>query len=297
MDKIFYNQASSEKLGWLPEWFGEKYFDEDLIDAIKIWQKASGLKADGMCGPTTHRRIFTERESKISEYKNFCPKDKDDAFIVYQGNFVKINWPKVVLWSEEGGYKSSGGYTPYFEKRDIKMFVNHWDVCLSSESCAKVLNKRGISVHFCIDNDGTIYQMVDMNHAAWHAGSRKGNLASVGVEISNAYYPKYQDWYKRNGFGERPLVEGASVHGRSMDPFLDFYPVQIEALKALWEACHNALEIPYKCPLDKEGNTLMKVSTSAAAARFKGFVSHYHLTGRKIDCANLDINDILKDLK
>ena len=157
-------------------------------------------------------------------------------------------------------------------------------------------------VHFhCITepqkDDATIYQMVDMNHAAWHAGSRKGNLASVGVEISNAYYPKYQDWYKRNGFGERPLVEGASVHGRSMDPFLDFYPVQIEALKALWEACHNALEIPYKCPLDKEGNTLMKVSTSAAAARFKGFVSHYHLTGRKIDCANLDINDILKDLK
>jgi N-acetyl-anhydromuramyl-L-alanine amidase AmpD len=177
------------------------------------------------------------------------------------------------------------------------MFVNHWDVCLSSESCAKVLNKRGISVHFCIDNDGTIYQMVDMNHAAWHAGSRKGNLASVGVEISNAYYPKYQDWYKRNGFGERSLVEGATVHGRTLDPFLDFYPVQIEALKALWEACHNALEIPYKCPLDKEGNTLTKVSTSAAAARFKGFVSHYHLTGRKIDCANLDINAILKDLK
>jgi hypothetical protein len=177
------------------------------------------------------------------------------------------------------------------------MFVNHWDVCLNSETCAKVLNRRGISVHFCIDNDGTIYQLVDMNHAAWHAGSKKWNHSSVGVEIANAYYPKYQSWYKRNGFGERPLIEGETVHGSRMKPFTGFYPVQLEALKALWEACHLAVGIPYKCPLDKKGNTLKKVSTSAASGRFKGFVSHYHLTRRKIDCAGLDIKNLLEDLK
>jgi len=297
MDKVFYNQASSSKLGWLPEWFGEKEFDEDLVAAIKVWQRTHDITDDGLCGPTTYRRIYTERESNISEYKTYCPKEKDESFIVNQGNFVSINWPKVVLWSDDGGFRSNGSYTPYFEKRKIDTFVNHWDVCLSSESCAKVLNKRGVSVHFCIDNDGTIYQMVDMNHACWHAGNRKVNLSSIGVEISNAYYTKYQDWYVKHGFGERPLVEGASVHGRSMKPFLDFYPVQIEALKALWEACHNAFDIPYKCPLDTDGNTLMKVSTSVAAARFKGFTSHYHVTRNKIDCANLDINTILQDLK
>ena len=58
------------------------------------------------------------------------------------------------------------------EKPDRKptFFVNHWDVCLSADSCAKVLNKRGISVHFLIDNDGTIFQMLDTQHKAWHAG-------------------------------------------------------------------------------------------------------------------------------
>jgi hypothetical protein len=45
-----------------------------------------------------------------------------------------------------------------------------------------------------------------MNHIAWHAGSRTVNRKSVGVEISNAYYPKYQSWYKKNGFGERPSI-------------------------------------------------------------------------------------------
>ena len=297
MDKIFYNQASASKLDWDPTWFGVKHFDEDLIDAIKAWQKKLGITADGLCGPQTYRRIYTERLSNIGNFKPEVVACKEDSYIVSQGNFYKINWPKVVLWSDKDGLKSSGGFTPYFEKRKINMFVNHWDVCLNARTCAKVLNKRGISVHFCIDNDGTIYQMVDMNHAAWHAGSRKGNLASVGVEISNAYYLKYQNWYETNDYGTRPIVEGATVHGKKLDPFLDFYPVQIEALKALWEACHLALDIPYKCPLDKNGETLKKVSSSAASARFKGFVSHYHLTNRKIDCANLDINKLLKELK
>ena len=30
MDKVFYNQASAEKLGWEPGWFGCKENDEEL---------------------------------------------------------------------------------------------------------------------------------------------------------------------------------------------------------------------------------------------------------------------------
>ena len=297
MDKIFYNEGSAAKLGWTPEWFGCDKFNEKLISAIEKFQKQHDLTSDGLCGPTTYRRIYNERISNIDDYKPYTVTEKDEAFIVHQGNFIKINWPKVKLWSEPGGLKLSGGYTSYFKKRDIKMFVNHWDVCLSSETCVRVLNKRNISVHFCIDNDGTIYQLLDLNHAAWHAGSKKWNHSSVGVEIANAYYPKYQSWYKRHGFGERPVLSGQTCHGRSMDDFLGFYDVQVEALKSLWQACHSAADIPYKCPVDKNGDTLKKVSSSAAANRFKGFVSHYHLTRRKIDCAGLDIKTLLQDLK
>ena len=297
MDKNFYNEASSSKLGWKPDWFGAKYFDEDLIEKIKEWQRENRLTADGLCGPATHRRIYNERIANLEDHKPYVCSKKDEAFIVMQGNFHKIEWPKVVLWTDSGGLKLSGGFTPYFEKRKINNFVNHWDVCLSAETCVRVLNKRGISVHFCIDNDGTIYQLTDMNNACWHAGSKKWNHNSIGVEISNAYYPKYQNWYKKNGYGERPIVSGASVHGSNMDDFLDFYPVQIEALQALWKAVHEAVDIPLKCPLDKEGNTLNRVSSSAAAGRFKGFISHYHLTRRKIDCAGLDINELLKQIK
>ena len=297
IDKVFYNQASGAKLDWNPSWFGVNEFDDDLIIAIKKWQKENGLSADGMCGPTTYRRIYTERCSKIDEYIPDVIQEKDASFIVHRGNLLPINWPKVVLWSETKDFNLVGGYSPYYEERKINMFVNHWDVCLSSKSCARVLKQRGISVHFCIDNDGTIYQLLDMNHAAWHAGSKKLNHCSIGVEISNAYYPKYQAWYEKHGFGTRPIIKNETVHGKPMKPFTGFYEVQIEALKALWSTVHKELDIPYKCPLDKEGNTLKKVSTSAASGRFKGFVSHYHLTSRKIDCAGLDINTHLNEIK
>ena len=189
MDKHFYNEASAKKLGWEPSWFGEKYFDDKLVRAIKKWQRARGLAPDGLCGPMTFRRLWTERQEVVGDY---C---RDEAphysnYIVYNGEFHPIKWDKFVLWSEEGGLEAKRGH--YYDysgrpKRKIRYFVNHWDVCLSSKSCQNVLDKRGISVHFLIDNDGTIYQTLDMQHAAWHAGSSRTNRPSVGVEISNAY--------------------------------------------------------------------------------------------------------------
>ena len=297
MDKIKYNKESSAKLGWLPSWFGCDKFDQKLVDAIAKWQKDNGIEDDGLCGPGTYRRVYTERESQIDEFKPDLVPNKDESFIVYHGNFLPIEWPKVVLWSEDKGLKLDKGFSPYTDKREIKMFMNHWDVCLNSKSCNSVLEQRGISVHFLLDNDGTIYQTMDMNHAAWHAGDRTLNHNTVGVEISNAYDLKYQAWYKKNGFGERPVIDGETVHGVKLKPFTGFYDIQIQALKALWKAIHLGLGIPYECPVDDKGETLKEVSSDVENGKFKGFVSHYHATKRKQDCAGLDIRKLLNEIK
>ena len=295
MDKDFYNKSSASSLGWDPTWFGEKYYDDKLTRAIKRFQKSYGLKADGLCGPTTFRRPWTDRAQNIDDYE---PQDKHYSnYIVYNGNFSPIKWDKFVLWSERGGLAArSGTYYDYTgrPKRDVKLFVNHWDACLSATQCQKVLDKRGISVHFLIDNDGTIYQTLDLQHAAFHAG--KVNRKSVGVEISNAYYPKYQSTYVRKGFGERPLVEGTRVHFSELDPFLGFYPVQIDALKALWSAVHNACDVPLETPLNQFDKTSTVYEQKWAYGNKRGFVSHYHVDKRKIDCAGLDIKTLLSEL-
>lgn len=303
IDKDFYNSSSAAKLGWDPSWFGCEEFDYELVKAVQKWQRKNGLTADGLVGPMTYRRIWTEREADISDY---APRNiqfgSEQKFIVHNSKFIPIEWNKVVLWEEEGGLKANKGcYTDLSGKPDRAptMFINHWDVCLNSESCARVLNNRGLSVHFCIDNDGTIYQMLDTQHKAWHAGIRGGvggNPKGIGVEIANAYYPKYQNWYVRNGFGERPLVEGAIVHGKTLDPFMDFYPVQIQALKALWKACSEGIGIPLSYPSNDDGTLSRGVHSECVRGTFKGICNHYNFTKTKSDCANLDIKELLSDM-
>tara|TARA_Y100000034_G_scaffold60611_1_gene73638 strand:+ start:2369 stop:3274 length:906 start_codon:yes stop_codon:yes gene_type:complete len=298
MDKDFYNQSSATQLGWEPSWFGEKYFDEKLVRAIKKWQRIRELVSDGLCGPMTFRRIWTERQANIDEQKTEEPQYSNH--LVYNGNFIPIEWDKVVLWSEQDGLAAKpGNYYDYSGRpqRNIRLFVNHWDVCLSSRTCQDVLNKRGISVHFLIDNDGTIYQSMDMQHGAWHAGTSRVNRASVGVEISNAYYTKYQDWYKRNGHGERPLKTDAWVHGNKLEPFLDFYPVQIEAAQALWKAIEPITKVEFKTPLNQFDKTETRYIQEVVYGKFAGIVSHYHCSKRKIDCAGLDIQQLIDEIQ
>jgi hypothetical protein len=130
MDKVFYNESSAAKLGWEPSWFGCEYFDDELIVAIKKWQRKNGVTADGLVGPNTIRRLWTERESNISEYspvevmEDTCSRDN---YIVHNGRFLPIDWHKVVLWDQEGGLKcDSGNYYNYSGKEDRKPnhFVN-----------------------------------------------------------------------------------------------------------------------------------------------------------------------------
>ena len=79
--------------------------------------------------------------------------------------------------------------------------------------------------------------------------------------------------------------------------FLGFYPVQIEALKALYKAIHIAAEIPYDAPQNQFGSTSTKYVQEVPYGKFKGFVSHYHVSKNKIDCAGLDIIKILDEIK
>ena len=66
---------------------------------------------------------------------------------------------------------------------------------------------RGLSVHFMLDLDGTIYQTLDVKEQAWHATIANGR--SIGIEIANiGAYPSRRTgpldrWYQP-GQGGRP---------------------------------------------------------------------------------------------
>ena len=286
-----YNRKSAQKYAWDPSWFGATSFDDHLIKNIKDFQKSNNLVVDGLCGEMTYRRAYTTRQMLQVPDEEVDYSD-NDKFIYCDGYKKRIKWDKVkTSWLPDNCYKKQTKY------RVPTMVVTHWDAALSAASCKRILEKRKISTHFVIDNDGTIYQTLDMQHGGWHAGSERVNRASVGVEISNAYYTKYQDWYERNGFGPRPLIDDAWVHGVKLKEHLDFYPVQIEALKALWKAIHKAAEIPYDTPKSQFGTTSTKYEQDVKYGAFSGFISHYHVSKNTIDCAGLDIVKLLEQVK
>ncbi len=301
-NKIFYNKASAKKLDWSPVWFGEDGFDEELIDKIKEFQAKYNLTADGLCGPMTYRRLVTEREAGAELAKHQLLKlvgDDDSNYIICSGQRVKIDWAKVVnLRHEDALALPAGCYR--VERRGVdkpSMIVTHFDVCLSAASCYRVLKKKGISSHFVIDNDGTIYQMLDTVHEGWHAGNGRVNRASIGVDISNAFYVKYQKYYRAKGHGVRPVLTNVPVHGSRIKECLGFYPVQIEAYKALVKSLCGHYSIPVECPLDEDGKLLRKVHKPSTKAKFSGVVNHFHLTRGKIDTANLEMDKVLEEIR
>ena len=207
---------------------------------------------------------------------------------------VKINWNKVVNLEDEGNlalpnkcYRTIRG-----RKRFPKTIVIHWDATLSSKQSKKIFVKRGISTHFSIDNDGTIYQMVDPQNIAWHAIPI--NDISIGIDLSNAYYMKYQRIYKKR-YKPRPVLEDSFVHGVKLKPHLGYYSEQIKALKELLKSLNIFYKIPLVCPQYDDGDMIKTVYRNAINKKFNGVVCHYHVNRNKIDCAGLELKKILEN--
>src|SRR5258707_10647754 len=83
-----------------------------------------------------------------------------------------------------------GGWDLPLLQQVVDEFVIHFDAAGTSRQCFNILqDHRGLSVHFMLDIDGTIYQTLDLKERPWHAGP--ANSRSVGVEIANmGAYPK-----------------------------------------------------------------------------------------------------------
>jgi len=234
---------------------------------------------------TPSKDVAVEKSEEPVSFERENPK-----YIWCNSEQVVIDWPKVVTYREEEKWKLPRKcMRTRLNARDddIDKFVVHWDGCFSAEMCHTVLESRGLSVHFCIDNDGTIIQLMDTNNIAWHA--RGVNTKSIGVEVSNAVYMKHASKYKP----PRPVWENVECHGKQIGPILGFTDEQVKALKALTKALCNRYKIPLAVPLNEKGELIKGVAKSWKT--FKGVMAHYHLNKGKTDPAGLDLKEVVKD--
>ena len=255
--------------------------------------------------------------------------------IVVAGEFIPIGVP-VVLWTDPDGYnayqdsKQRANFAPgrpivskgsntvdstaraldfHSVRQAVDQFVLHYDVSGVSRSCFKTLEARGLSVHFMLDIDGTLYQTLDLAETAWHA--RQANGRSVGVEIASVgAYPASDStltkWYGRDRDGIRITLPSSKGDGGVRTPnFIgrpararllrgtindndveqyDFTPQQYETLAHLAAALVKTFpKLDLHFPTGVTGRVRSDVLTDQEFNRFRGILGHQHISYGKID--------------
>jgi N-acetylmuramoyl-L-alanine amidase len=213
--------------------------------------------------------------------------------------------------SKEERERVRGGYDLPLLQRVVDQFVIHYDVAGTSKNCFEILqDKRGLSVHFMLDVDGTIYQSLDLKEKAWHATI--ANSRSVGIEVANVgAYPmndgnEFAKWYRAGADGKVRLLvpERAksalftsgldlrpsrdepvtgSVQGQRLRQY-DFTPQQYDALiKLTATLCTIFPKIKCDYPRDATGALLTQKIPAADYERYEGILGHYHIQTNKTD--------------
>jgi N-acetyl-anhydromuramyl-L-alanine amidase AmpD len=209
-----------------------------------------------------------------------------------------------------------GGWPLPLLQEKVDQFVLHYDVCGTSRQCFNILHDhRGLSVHFMLDLDGTIYQTLDLKERAWHATT--SNDRSIGIEIANiGAYGKggeegdsvLDQWYRKDadghvrvvipwalgggrflrtpGFVARPIREEAvagEVQGHMLRMY-DLTPQQYDSLiKLTATLCSVFPKITCDYPRDENGKLITHKLAAEQLAAYHGVLGHYHVQTDKTD--------------
>jgi len=208
-------------------------------------------------------------------------------------NFTARCQPRQALRQE----KWKGGWAAPYDaaKQVIRQFLIHHDGCASADMCFGVAqNERGLSVHFLCDNDGTIYQTLDLALEGWHGSEL--NPWSIGVEMCNRGDAwKEPDYYSKHGVN-RP-IKPCKINNHTIKSF-DFTPAQYDAMKRLSRALVRLLpNISADYPQSSPGVQAWGTVPRGEILRFNGFLGHYHLTEQKWDPGPFDFKAFLQGIR
>jgi hypothetical protein len=182
-------------------------------------------------------------------------------------------------------------------KAVIKQFVIHHDGCSSADMCFSVLqNERGLSCHFLIDNDGTIYQTIDLALMAYHAS--EWNTYSIGVEFCNRGDAKKEpNYYSSGRFGPQRKPIPVKINNNTILAF-EFTKAQLDGFVALCRALQRLLpNLPAEFPQASPGQQSWDTLPSSTTFGFAGYIGHYHLTNQKWDPGPFDFKDFCRRLR
>jgi N-acetyl-anhydromuramyl-L-alanine amidase AmpD len=175
-------------------------------------------------------------------------------------------------------------------KQVLRQFVVHHDGCQDSKMCFQVLhNERGLSVHFLIDNDGTIYQTLDLVDCAFQAAGV--NEISIGVELANRgdalRFPN--DYH-----GKRDKVT-CTIHKHQFLAY-DYTKAQNDSMISLGKALARIFpNLPQTAPMGSDGQPMW--TNLSDPREYAGYLGHYHITDQKWDPGPYDFKYLTSKIR
>ena len=240
---------------------------------------------------TSHNCFVTENDPRP-----LCTPGKDG-----QVPYGKLPSPYTQRYTSRPALRRYGATPPLDAvKAVIRQFVVHHDGCSSSDMAFGVMqNERGLSCHFLIDNDGTIFQTIDLALAAYHAA--EWNFGSIGVELCNRGDVKLDaNYYSSGKHGPDRKPVPCRINGHTFLAF-EFTKQQMDSFKLLARALQHYLpnipaEYPQSSPGVQHWDTLPAQGSGGSFA-FSGYIGHYHLTGQKWDPGPFDFKAFCSSLR
>lgn len=197
-------------------------------------------ECDGKLGPNTYRAMMIEVGVVGGEY------------VVYGDERVRMpvrDEYRLVTFDEDGGLDLHR-YGNYSRRRTgIASVCMHWGG-LDARHCYRVFSTRArkVSSHFLIgleDGECVVYQVLDLQHKAWHAG--KYNEGSIGVDICQQPSEKYLSYYQERGY-DVSLVDNVTTRGPSKHVSLD--PRIREGVRVFIRDLCQAMNFDFSIPDD-----------------------------------------------
>lgn len=171
-------------------------------------------------------------------------------------------------------------------RQETRHLVHHWTGgSRPGPQVFDVLKQRRLSVHLCVDPDGTVWQFCDLDRRCSHAGTLddwdkdghelSANAWSIGIEAVNPAAPRAP--LK----GVQRAVVREVIHGQAQDA-TTFTAAQTRALLELTQVICARYELPLAVPMES-GDVLARVLTEPEFEAFYGVLGHFHLTKAKRD--------------
>jgi N-acetylmuramoyl-L-alanine amidase len=193
---------------------------------------------------------------------------------------------------------NNGMNAPYEAvKAVVRQFVIHLDNCSSAEMCWDVLqNERGLSCHFLVDNDGTIFQTLDLALQGYHASEL--NPVAIGVELCNwGSAAANKDFYRSGKYGPDRAYKPVKINNHTYLAF-EYTAEQMKQMRKLSRALLRLFpNLPAEYPQSSPGQQAWDTIPKRAAIGFSGYIGHYHLTDQKWDPGWWDFKEYCQSLR